>query len=149
MLGAVEHELEETDIFVSVAAVADYRPVSAKRQKVKKNGEGMTLELVANPDILEYVAGLPLAPFCVGFAAETEDLDRNAEAKRRRKKLPLLAGNLAQDAIGADDSALTLYDDAGRHYLEKAPKIEQARRLVEHIAALVSNKGANAVHGYR
>jgi phosphopantothenoylcysteine decarboxylase/phosphopantothenate--cysteine ligase len=149
MLGAVEHELEETDIFVSVAAVADYRPVSVKRQKVKKNGEGMTLELVANPDILEYVAGLPLAPFCVGFAAETEDLDRNAEAKRRRKKLPLLAGNLAQDAIGADDSALTLYDDAGRHYLEKAPKIEQARRLVEHIAALVSNKGANAVHGYR
>jgi phosphopantothenoylcysteine decarboxylase/phosphopantothenate--cysteine ligase len=138
MLAAVEHELGNTDIFVSVAAVADYRPVSVKGQKLKKNGKGMTLELVANPDILEYVAGLPHPPFCVGFAAETEDLDRNAKAKRSRKKLPLLAANLAQDAIGADDSELTLYDDDGRHPLGKAPKIEQARRLIRHVAVLVS-----------
>jgi phosphopantothenoylcysteine decarboxylase/phosphopantothenate--cysteine ligase len=148
MLAAVEHELGNTDIFVSVAAVADYRPVSIKRQKIKKNGEGMTLELVANPDILEYVAGLPHPPFCVGFAAETEDLDRNAKAKRNRKKLPLLAANLAQDAIGADDSELTLYDDDGRHHLGRAPKIEQARRLIEHIAVLVANKSVDPIHDY-
>jgi phosphopantothenoylcysteine decarboxylase/phosphopantothenate--cysteine ligase len=149
MLEAVEHEIGGVDIFVSVAAVADYRPAAIRRQKMKKNGEGMMLELVATPDILEYVASLPNPPFCVGFAAETEDLDRHAEAKRRRKKLPLLAANLAQEAIGADDSALTLYDDAGRHYLAKAPKIEQARRLVKHIAALVPKKGTNAIHDYR
>ena len=149
MLEAVEHEIGGVDIFVSVAAVADYRPAAIRRQKMKKNGEGMMLELVATPDILEYVASLPNPPFCVGFAAETEDLDRHAEAKRRRKKLPLLAANLAQEAIGADDSALTLYDDAGRHYLAKAPKIEQARRLVKHIAALVMEKGTNAIHDYR
>lgn len=148
MLAAVEHELGNTDIFVSVAAVADYRPVSVKRQKLKKNGEGMTLELVANPDILEYVAGLPRPPFCVGFAAETEDLDRNAKAKRNRKKLPLLAANLAQDAIGADDSELTLYDDDGRHSLGKASKIEQARRLIRHIAVLVSRRSIDAAHGH-
>jgi phosphopantothenoylcysteine decarboxylase / phosphopantothenate---cysteine ligase len=144
MLAAVKHDLGNTDIFVSVAAVADYRPVKVKRQKMKKNGEGMALDLVANPDILEYVAGLPHPPFCVGFAAETEDLDRNAEAKRSRKKLPLLAGNLAQDAIGADDSELTLYDDAGRHRLGKATKMEQARRLISHIAELVSKKSIDA-----
>ena len=149
MLAAVEHELGNTDIFVSVAAVADYRPVKVKRQKMKKSGEGMTLDLVANPDILEYVASLPHPPFCVGFAAETEDLDRNAEAKRSRKKLPLLAGNLAQDAIGADDSELTLYDDAGRHRLGKATKMEQARRLIRHIAELVSKKSIDALHDYR
>lgn len=149
MLAAVEHELGNTDIFVSVAAVADYRPVSIKRQKIKKNGEGMTLELVPNPDILGYVASLPHPPFCVGFAAETEDLDRNAKAKRNGKKLPLLAANLAQDAIGADDSELTLYDDDGRHQLGRAPKIEQARRLIEHIAVLVSNKSIDLIHDYR
>ena len=148
MLADVEHELGNKDIFVSVAAVTDYSTVSVKRQKIKKNGEGMTLELVANPDILEYVAGLPHPPFCVGFAAETEDLDRNAKAKRNRKKLPLLAANLAQDAIGADDSELTLYDDDGRHHLGRATKIEQARRLIEHIAVLVSNKSVDLIHDY-
>jgi phosphopantothenoylcysteine decarboxylase/phosphopantothenate--cysteine ligase len=85
----------------------------------------------------------------VGFAAETDDLDRNAEAKRSRKKLPLLAGTLAQDAIGADDSELTLYDDAGRHRLGKATKMEQARRLIKHIAVLVSKKSIDALHDYR
>jgi phosphopantothenoylcysteine decarboxylase/phosphopantothenate--cysteine ligase len=148
MLAAVKQEIENADIFVSVAAVADYRPVSVKRQKLKKSGDGMTLELVANPDILEHVASLTHPPFCVGFAAETEDLDRNAKAKRNRKKLPLLAANLAQDTIGADDSELTLYDDDGKHYLGRAPKIEQARRLIEHIAVLVSHKSGDLIHDH-
>ena len=94
------------------------------------------LELVPNPDILEYVANLPDPPFCIGFAAETQNLEENAEAKRRRKKLPLLAANLAQEAIGAEEVALTLFDDSGKHPLPKSSKIEQARRLIEHAVSL-------------
>lgn len=136
MLAAVKGEISHADIFVSVAAVADYRAVSTSKQKTKKAAGSITLELVPNPDILEYVANLPSPPFCVGFAAETEDLERNAETKRRWKKLPLLAANLAQDAIGADESALTLFDNEGKYHLMRAPKIDQARRLIKHIASL-------------
>lgn len=136
MLAAVKNEIHHTDIFISVAAVADYRPKHARSQKTKKNGESIMLELVLNPDILEYVAGLPHPPFCVGFAAETENLEENAELKRRRKKLPLLAANLAQEAIGTDECVLTLLDDSGRHFLPRAKKTEQARYLIRHAAAL-------------
>lgn len=136
MLAAVKNEISHVDIFISVAAVADYRAISTSKQKTKKTDETITLELTPNPDILEYVANLPNPPFCVGFAAETENLERNAEAKRRKKKLPLLAANLAQDAIGFDESALTLFDSEGKYHLLKAPKIEQARRLIKHIASL-------------
>ncbi len=136
MLMAVKNEIPRTDIFISVAAVADYRPRSASTQKAKKTNDNITLEFAPNPDILEYVAGLPNPPFCVGFAAETENLEENAQAKRQRKKLPLLAANLAQDTIGAEDCVLTLFDDAGRHLLSKAPKLEQARRLIRHAASL-------------
>jgi phosphopantothenoylcysteine decarboxylase/phosphopantothenate--cysteine ligase len=136
MLAAVKNEISHVDIFISVAAVADYRAISTSKQKTKKTDETITLELTPNPDILEYVANLPNPPFCVGFAAETENLERNAEAKRRKKKLPLLAANLAQDAIGSDENALTLFDSEGKYHLLKAPKIEQARRLIKHIAPL-------------
>lgn len=140
MLAAVKKELPHTDIFISVAAVADFHAVSVGKQKIKKTGGNLTLELAPNPDILAYVANLPTPPFCVGFAAETENLDKNAEAKRRKKKLPLLAANLAQDAIGSDESELTLFDDKGKQRLPKAPKIEQARRLIQHIAALYKKR---------
>lgn len=136
MLAAVKNEVSCADIFVSVAAVADYRAATVSKQKIKKTGDDLTLKLTPNPDILEYVANLPQPPFCVGFAAETENLQKNAASKRRKKKLPLLAANLAQDAIGSDESALTLFDDAGEHPLTKASKIEQAQRLIQHIAAL-------------
>jgi phosphopantothenoylcysteine decarboxylase / phosphopantothenate---cysteine ligase len=136
MFSVVKNEIPQTHIFVSVAAVADYRPRSVSGQKTKKTGSNITLELTPNPDILEYAAGLAHAPFCVGFAAETENLLENAEAKRRKKKLPLLAANFAQDAIGSEECELTLLDDAGRHLLPKAPKLVQARRLVQHIALL-------------
>ncbi|MDQ3186468.1 MAG: phosphopantothenate synthase, partial [Pseudomonadota bacterium] len=136
MLAAVKNEISGVDIFVSVAAVADYRAIRTSKQKTKKAGSNIMLEFVPNPDILEYVANLPAPPFCVGFAAETENLEKNAEAKRHKKKLPLLAANLAQDAIGSDESALTLFDNQGKYHLLKAPKIEQARHLIEHIAAL-------------
>ncbi len=136
MLAAVRKEISRTDIFISVAAVADYLPTKINKQKIKKIGGNLSLKLVPNPDILEYAAGLPKPPFCVGFAAETEDLEKNAEAKRRKKKIPLLAANLAQDAISSDESTLILLDDKGKHPLPKAPKIVQARRLIKHISLL-------------
>lgn len=140
MLSAVKSEIPGIDIFISVAAVADYRPKYTSSQKAKKSGKNIVLELVPNPDILAYVAGLPHPPFCVGFAAETENLEENAELKRRSKKLPLLAANLAQEAIGAEECALTLFDDSGRHHLPKAKKMEQARHLIRHAAALYQRR---------
>lgn len=136
MLAAVKNEISCADIFVSVAAVADYRAATVSKQKIKKTGDDLTLKLTPNPDILEYVANLSQPPFCVGFAAETEDLQKNAASKRRKKKLPLLVANLAQDSIGSDESTLTLFDDEGEHPLTRASKIEQAQRLIQHISAL-------------
>ena len=136
MFSAVQNEISQVDIFVSVAAVADYRAKSISRQKIKKTGSDIMVELTPTPDILEYVAGLSQAPFCVGFAAETENLVENAEAKRRKKKLPLLVANFVQDAIGSEECELTLLDDSGRQLLPQAPKLVQARRLITHIALL-------------
>ncbi len=136
MLLAVRKEISNTDIFISAAAVTDFLPTKINKQKIKKVGGSMSLKLTPNPDILEYVAGLPKSPFCVGFAAETENLEKNAEDKRRKKKIPLIAANLAQDTIGSDESALILFDDKGKHPLPKAPKIVQARRLIKHISLL-------------
>src|SRR5690606_25786711 len=113
-----------------------YRPASAAEHKIKKSDAHLALELVPTTDILAYVAGQPNAPFCVGFAAESRDLDRYAQDKRRRKRIPLLAANLVQDAIGADESELVLFDDAGRHVLPRAPKLEQARLLIARVAEL-------------
>jgi phosphopantothenoylcysteine decarboxylase / phosphopantothenate---cysteine ligase len=136
MFDAVKRTVQDAEIFIGVAAVADYRPVAPSGAKIKKTRGHITLELTLNPDILEFVASLPRAPFCVGFAAESENLEQYAQEKRRKKKLPLLAANLAQTAIGAEDNELILFDDAGRHVLSRAPKSALARRLVEHLAGL-------------
>ena len=136
MLSAVQQRVANADVFVSVAAVADYRPAKASEQKIKKSDRTMSLELLPTTDILAYVAGLPKPPFCVGFAAESEKLAEYAEEKRKRKKVPLLAANLAQKAIGADDNEITLFDDEGAHALPRAPKDVVARQLVAHIAKL-------------
>ena len=133
MRAAVLRELP-SDVFIAVAAVADYRMDAAAAQKIKKSNAGLTLNLVANPDILAEVATLPDAPFCVGFAAETERLAEHAEAKRRRKHLPLLVGNLAQDTLGQDTAELVLFDDRGAHPLPRADKLAQARHLIRHLA---------------
>jgi phosphopantothenoylcysteine decarboxylase/phosphopantothenate--cysteine ligase len=125
------------DVFIAVAAVADYRVGAVAPQKIKKSAEGLSLQLVANPDILAEVAGLPDAPFCIGFAAETERLAAHAEAKRLRKKLPLLVGNLAQDTLGQDSAELVLFDDRGAHPLPRADKLTQARRLIRHLSTLL------------
>jgi phosphopantothenoylcysteine decarboxylase/phosphopantothenate--cysteine ligase len=136
MFEAVKKRVADTDIFISVAAVADYHVASPRRHKIKKTAGRLRLDLVPNPDILAWVAGRPRPPFCVGFAAESENLRQHAEAKRRSKKVPLFAANLAQRAIGADDNELILFDDKGAHKIPRAPKEVVARQLVAHIAKL-------------
>ena len=126
------------DVFIAVAAVADYRVDTASAHKLKKSDVGLTLNLVANPDILTEVAALPDAPFCVGFAAETERLAEHAEAKRLKKRLPLLVGNLAQDTLGQDTAELVLFDDRGQHPLPRADKRVQARHLINHVVNLLN-----------
>ncbi len=126
------------EVFIAVAAVADYRPATSAAQKIKKGAGGLDLHLVPNRDILAEVAARPDAPFCVGFAAETERLAEHAEAKRVKKKLPLLVGNLAQDTLGQDSAELVLFDDNGAHPLPRAAKLAQARSLIAHLAILRS-----------
>lgn len=136
MFEAVKSQVAGTDIFIGVAAVADYRVADISTQKIKKSADKLNLALVPNPDILAYVAALPNPPFCVGFAAETENLRAYATQKRAAKKLPLLAANLAQEAIGAEDNELILFDDAGEHFLPRADKFTQAHALMNHIMKL-------------
>ena len=136
MLAAVKQQVANADMFIGVAAVADYRVAQPNKQKIKKSDAALTLELIPNPDILAYVASLPKPPFCVGFAAESEKLREHATAKRKKKNIPLLAANLAQNAIGSDDNELILFDDAGEHVLPRADKLVLARALLRHAAAL-------------
>lgn len=138
MLNTVIANIDAQDIFVSVAAVSDYRPSNPSVQKIKKSEQTLTLELTPNIDILAKVASLPNAPFCVGFAAESENLLEYAEHKRQRKKLPLIAANLATEAMGQDESTLTLLDDKGCHPLPHAPKIVLARMLLQHIVNMLN-----------
>ena len=140
MFAAVKKNLKGTDIFIGVAAVADYRPEKLSTQKIKKTAGDMPLRLVQNPDILAWVAAQPKAPFTVGFAAESQKLTEFADAKRRRKKVALMVANLAQHAIGADDNEVTLLDDGGLHQLSRAAKTEVARQIVAHIATLVTRR---------
>nr|WP_205421436.1 bifunctional phosphopantothenoylcysteine decarboxylase/phosphopantothenate--cysteine ligase CoaBC [Dechloromonas sp. HYN0024] len=126
-----------SDVFIGVAAVADYRVANAAEHKLKKDTGGIPpIELIENPDILAEVAALANAPFCVGFAAESRNLEEYAQTKRRKKNIPLIAGNLIQDGFGGDDNRLVLFDDAGVHPLTPAAKSVLARQLIEHIATL-------------
>ncbi|HEY9280792.1 MAG TPA: bifunctional phosphopantothenoylcysteine decarboxylase/phosphopantothenate--cysteine ligase CoaBC [Eoetvoesiella sp.] len=134
---AVMSSVNDADIFISVAAVADWHVVNASDNKLKKTGpaaQAPELQFAANPDILAEVAQLKPGPWCVGFAAETENLYEYAEAKRVRKGVPLLVGNLAQQAMNADDTQLVLFDDQGAHALSSLPKIEAARQLIRAIS---------------
>lgn len=139
MFEAVKTAAGACDIFFAVAAVADYRVKKPAGQKVKRGSASLRrLELEENPDILAWVASRPRAPFCVGFAAESEKLAVHARAKRENKGIPLVAANLAQEAIGAQDSAITLFDSRGAHPLGHAPKLTLARKLVLHVAAMLT-----------
>jgi phosphopantothenoylcysteine decarboxylase/phosphopantothenate--cysteine ligase len=134
MFEAVKQHVGNCDIFIGVAAVADYRVAQPDIHKIKKSEKNLTLELIPNPDILAYVANLTNPPFCVGFAAESENLTEYAEQKRRAKKLPLLVGNLVQQAVGSDDNELVLFDDSGMQALPRADKLTLARLLMQRIA---------------
>jgi phosphopantothenoylcysteine decarboxylase/phosphopantothenate--cysteine ligase len=132
------------DVFIAVAAVADYRPRNAAEHKIKKGSASVTLELEANPDILAEVAARPDAPLCVGFAAESRDLGTYAEGKRIAKKLALVVGNLVQDGLGGDTNSVTLFDETGSYGLPPADKSEVARGIVKHIVRLL--EGTNEQH---
>lgn len=138
MFEAVKQAAPASDVFIAVAAVADYRVKNRSAQKIKKGAGGMTLELTENPDILGHVAAMKSPPFCVGFAAESEKLAEHARAKRLKKRVPLLAANLAQRALGAEENEITLFDDAGEHPLGRGSKLELARKLVAHVAAMLA-----------
>ena len=140
MLTAVMTNIEAQDIFIAVAAVAEYRPAKASEQKIKKTDKNLSIDFVPNEDILAKVAGLPKPPFCVGFAAESENLLEYAEQKRQRKQIPLIAANIASEAMGADESSLILLDDAGSHPLAKTTKLKLARGLLSHVASMLSAK---------
>ncbi len=137
MFEAVKLNTKQADIFIGVAAVADYRVEKPREHKIKKTDKAaLTLKLVPNPDILAWVAAQPKPPFTVGFAAESQNLETYADEKRRRKKVNLIVANLAQIAIGADDNEVMLLDDSGTHKLMRAPKEAVAKEIMARIAAL-------------
>ena len=127
----------DSDVFVATAAVADWRVASVAGAKIKKaDGRSVpVLELVENPDILAAVARLPKRPYCVGFAAESENLRAHAREKLVKKNVPLIIANIGGATFGEDDNAITLVDAAGDHEWPRAGKLALARRLVAEIAA--------------
>ena len=123
--------------FIATAAVADWRPAQTHEQKLKK-AEGAatapTIAMAENPDILAAVAKLPKPPYCVGFAAESEKLAEHADAKRRRKGIPLIVANLGPATFGRDDNALLLIDEHGQRELPRADKLSLARELIQELS---------------
>jgi phosphopantothenoylcysteine decarboxylase/phosphopantothenate--cysteine ligase len=140
MQEAVQHLVSDANVFVATAAVADWRVAQASDQKIKKDGSGAipALQFTENPDILAGVAQSERARsgalFCVGFAAESHDLIKHATAKRERKGVPLLVGNIGPATFGQDDNALVLIDAHGTRELPHASKLSLARQLVQEIA---------------
>ena len=146
MLQAVQEHAPEATIFIATAAVADWRPAQAAEQKIKKDGSGKTpsLNFVENPDILAAIAQSPRAQsqalYCVGFAAESHDLLANAQAKRLRKGVPLLVGNIGPATFGQDDNALLLVDAFKTQDLARDSKLSLARQLIAEISTRIKTK---------
>ncbi len=135
MAEAVRANVANAEVFIGVAAVADYTPEQVAPQKIKKSGTPLTLTLKPTVDILAQVAAQAHPPYCVGFAAESQDVLRLGEEKRQRKKVPLMVANRVQDALASNENEVTLLDDAGAHPLPRMDKLALARRLVAEIAA--------------
>ena len=144
MAQAVMARVDQASVFIATAAVADWRPAASATEKIKKDGSGATpaLTFVENTDILAGVAASARARsgalFCVGFAAESHDLLAHAQAKRERKGVPLLVGNIGPATFGKDDNALLLVDAQGSQALPRAGKLHLARQLVANVAARLS-----------
>jgi phosphopantothenoylcysteine decarboxylase/phosphopantothenate--cysteine ligase len=142
MQHAVQDRVADCDIFIAVAAVADYRPGQVAANKLKKSADQMTLALTRNPDILAGVAALPDAPFTVGFAAETDAIEDNARAKRVAKSVDMIAANRVGEGVGFDtsDNALQVYWQGGEQILPLTDKAKLARQLVALIAQRFHDK---------
>jgi phosphopantothenoylcysteine decarboxylase / phosphopantothenate---cysteine ligase len=136
MYAAVHRHVADADIFIAAAAVADFQPVTVARQKIKKQGGSVKLELEPAPDIIKSVADMAKRPFVVGFAAETNDVEDNARLKLKRKKLDMIAANQVGDGIAFDceDNALTVIWPGGKMEVSRGPKIDVARELIALIA---------------
>jgi phosphopantothenoylcysteine decarboxylase/phosphopantothenate--cysteine ligase len=138
MYDAVMAAIPGQHIFVSVAAVADWHVANASGQKMKKQeGGAPELKFEQNPDILASVAAttsISGLPYCVGFAAESENLIEYGAAKREKKNIPLLVGNIGHHTFGQDDNSIVLFDETGHTVLPRAPKLSLARQLVSEIA---------------
>jgi len=146
MHAAVMAQIEHADVFIATAAVADWRPAEVAGEKIKKGQDGLpSFEWVENPDILADVASSTRAQagalYCVGFAAETQYLQAQAQAKRVRKGVPLMVGNLGPATFGQDDNALLVIDEQGALELPLASKLTLARQLMAEIASRISTKG--------
>ena len=137
MYDRVHEQVGNVDLFIGVAAVADYRPMLVASQKIKKTSDSLTLELEKNPDILASVAAIKDGPFTVGFAAETEKLLEHAREKLERKGVDLIAANRVdkkESGFEVEENALSLIDSSGTIELEQQPKTRLARELIQHIA---------------
>ena len=132
MYAAVHRHVADADVFIAAAAVADFQPVNVAKQKIKKQGGSVKLELEPAPDIIKSVAEMAKRPFVVGFAAETNDVEDNARLKLKRKKLDMIAANLVGDGIAfdCDDNAITVIWPGGKVEIPRGPKIDVARELV-------------------
>jgi len=145
MLAAVMRELPGTDLFISTAAVADYRPARAAEQKIKKTSDTLELAMERTADVLAAVAARSERPFVVGFAAETESVEQNARTKLLKKNLDMIAANeVGHDkAFDCEDNQLIVLTRAGRHELVRADKLTLARGLIALIAQeMVARGGA-------
>jgi phosphopantothenoylcysteine decarboxylase/phosphopantothenate--cysteine ligase len=132
----VHRHIAKADVFVAAAAVADFQPVTVAKQKIKKQGVSVKLDLEPAPDIIKSVAEMAKRPFVVGFAAETDNVEDNARSKLKRKKLDMIAANQVGDGIAfdCDDNALTVIWPGGKLEVERGPKIDVARALIALIA---------------
>ncbi len=148
MMSACVSQADQSSVFIATAAVADWRPDTAANQKIKKDGSGLVphLGFVENPDILATLAQSSRAAtgalFCVGFAAESHDLLAHATAKRARKNVPLLVGNIGPATFGQDDNALLLVDANGSREIPRDSKLALARLLIADIAARLAKQSA-------
>jgi phosphopantothenoylcysteine decarboxylase/phosphopantothenate--cysteine ligase len=136
MYAAVHRQVADADVFVAAAAVADFQPVTVAKQKIKKQGVAVKLDLEPAPDIVKSVADMAKRPFVVGFAAETNDVEENARSKLKRKKLDMIAANQVGEGIAfdCDDNALTVLWPGGKVEVARGPKIDVARQLIALIA---------------
>lgn len=140
MYRAVHSRIAEQNVFISVAAVADYKVKNSSSQKLKKDGSGQApiIELTENPDILASVAALPNPPFCVGFAAESENVLAYGRAKRLRKKIPMLVANQVSVAMGKATNQITIIDDEQETSFPETSKQQAAEAIVKRLAELIA-----------